>query len=266
MRIYFKILLVGFFSFMVFACGNSSNLPSGEAEAVLKKTDFSKVLPGRTFFGVLPCASCPGIETRISLQEDSKVQLEQFYEENDESPSLSTGTYEIKNNILALSFTNKEDNQRYKIKADTLITLLGEDDTEVKGENAEQYNLRLVPVMIAEQLVGNYVKKAGAKVQGNLKLSYDEGKQQYSLQYISQDKLCNLHSKSRKLNTNRLFFALDDLQKDAKIILTLTFREGTVAIYMDSGVDKDELQALCNNHGLEILGIYTKLDTKALKK
>lgn len=247
-------------SFVLFflSCESSSD-STNQKLATSPKVEFDKILPGCTFFGILPCASCPGIETRVSLMKDGKVELEQLYQENDEFPDLITGNYEIKGDILALSFTNKEDNQHYKIKSDTVITLLSEDDVEFKGELEALYNLNLVRNLRAELVVGNYIKKDSvAKIVSNLELSYNPEKKQYALKYISGDKACVLRMYSSKIQDNRLFFPLEDLQKEAKGILTLTFSNQRAGLYLGSGTEKDEVQGLCDNRGLEILGDYSK--------
>lgn len=254
---YLKILSIS--SWFLFACNSAHESQSSDSPASQASSDFTKTLVGKTFFGILPCGSCPGIETRVILQTERQARLEQLYEENDEYPSILTGTYAIEGNILALSFTNKEDNQRYKIKSDSLITLLGEDDKEAEGETANLYNLRLVPLLAPAEVQGTYVKTDSAhKPTAQLKLSYNQSKQSYALEYRSADNACKLRANSTNSDANRVFFDLHDLHKEAKGTLTLTFSDTSLAIYVAAESEKEDVQLCCNNRGLTILGNYVK--------
>lgn len=250
---YLKLLTIGGLCLSLCACDGSSS--SENSQTAKEQVDFSKTLQGSVFFGVLPCGSCPGIETRVSLQENNQVKLEQLYQENDQFPTIIAGTYEIKGDILALSFTNKEDNQRYRIKSDTLITLLGEDDKEAEGETVALYNLTVVKAVAPEKVVGTYVQKSPEnKLLAQFKVSYNQDKKQYSLSYNSVDQACKLQGTSVNSQAERVFFKLQNLQKGQ---LTLTFRDSTLAVNLEDA-EKEDLQSLCEGYSANILGNYLK--------
>ena len=43
--------------------------------------------------GMLPCADCPGIQTRLSLQQDGRFELSMRYLERQVAPYVSTGSF-----------------------------------------------------------------------------------------------------------------------------------------------------------------------------
>ncbi len=73
------------------------------------------------YSGILPAADCPGIETKLSINDNSSYTLNMDYIDRD-SHVAEKGTYTIEGNIIALK---NQDNQitYYKIDNDNLVML-----------------------------------------------------------------------------------------------------------------------------------------------
>ncbi|HPN38617.1 MAG TPA: copper resistance protein NlpE N-terminal domain-containing protein [Melioribacteraceae bacterium] len=63
-----------------------------------------------TYFGVTPCADCPGIETTLTLYSDLKFKLSLVYQERNVEPFIEQGEFKFDNigNKITLFNNNKE--------------------------------------------------------------------------------------------------------------------------------------------------------------
>lgn len=98
-----------------------------------------------TYHGVLPCASCAGIDTEIQLDEDGLYQIYQAYiDEDKEFATRGTYEYNQKYNVIQLLGENEDPSyHQYAFKNDRIVKL-NERGKPIKGELSEMYELRRV--------------------------------------------------------------------------------------------------------------------------
>ena len=94
-----------------------------------------------TYSGVLPCASCPGIETTISLQADGSYQRTLNYLEEGATQQLSSGhfTWDRSGRRITLA-AGSEDAEQYQVAEDRLFRL-DREGRRIQGDLASHYVL-----------------------------------------------------------------------------------------------------------------------------
>lgn len=93
-----------------------------------------------TYTGVLPCASCEGIETSITLT-DSTYDLNMVYLGEDEPNTFKeSGTYSWNEDGSTITLNNEESPNQYFVGENVLFHL-NQDGERVTGELAEFYRL-----------------------------------------------------------------------------------------------------------------------------
>lgn len=75
--------------------------------------------------GKLPCADCEYILYRLSLDKDMKYRDQMVYHDKDVKPTLSEGTWEVKDNILVLS-ESAGGKMKFSVSSSKLTLLDGE--------------------------------------------------------------------------------------------------------------------------------------------
>lgn len=93
-----------------------------------------------TYEGVIPCADCPGIETKLTLKEDKTYELSVLYQDREKKPTVSKGsfTFDTTGNIITLDKAGN--NTSYKVKEGCLV-MLDTDDKEIEGGLKANYIL-----------------------------------------------------------------------------------------------------------------------------
>lgn len=92
MKIKFLVLLTLCFS--IFSCNDSKKVPDEIAT---------------TYYGILPCADCPGIYYELKLNQDFTYSEKRFYLESEVDTMTEKGTFQIKNDsLIILKNTAKE--------------------------------------------------------------------------------------------------------------------------------------------------------------
>ncbi len=93
-----------------------------------------------TYTGVLPCASCEGIETTVSLT-DSTYNLTMVYLGEDAPNTFKdSGSYSWNEDGNTITLNNEEEPSQYFVGENVLIRL-NENGERVTGELAEFYRL-----------------------------------------------------------------------------------------------------------------------------
>ncbi|WP_342315226.1 copper resistance protein NlpE [Lysobacter sp. FW306-1B-D06B] len=117
--------------------------PAADAQPSAQSAPFDVKAFAGTFTGTLPCADCPGIDTRIVLAADGTYTITESYQERS-APELKgdgTWTAEENNQRLRLDPNSKSDNDR-------LFAILSHDEIrqlDMEGkpiESALPYNLK----------------------------------------------------------------------------------------------------------------------------
>ncbi len=126
--------------------GENSEKESSVKEQVVDSADSGDsewVLEGE-YAGVLPCADCSGIKTKIVLKEDGTFEKSEEYLEKDNGLVESKGTFEWDKTGGVITLKDEKGNvQLYKVDEGVLI-MLGSDGKEVEGELADSYVLSKV--------------------------------------------------------------------------------------------------------------------------
>src|SRR5690606_24296033 len=106
--------------------------------------------PG-VYAGTLPCASCPGIKTRIVIHSDGHYSKELYYLEN---PGVMTETGQIKwdkqgRNISLIN--DKEDEASHYWVVENALVQLDQQKQKITGDLADHYRLEKVQMQLNEQ-------------------------------------------------------------------------------------------------------------------
>lgn len=92
-----------------------------------------------TYQGTLPCASCSGIRTTLTLEDNGHYRLSEVYLGNPETVADSNGTFNW--NAAGDTITLFGENRRYFVAENQLIAL-SPDGSRVSGELADAYILQ----------------------------------------------------------------------------------------------------------------------------
>ena len=92
-----------------------------------------------TYQGTLPCASCNGIKTTLTLQDNGHYRLNEVYLGNPETVSDSNGTFSW--NEAGDTVTLFSENRRYVVAENQLIAL-NPDNSRPTGPLADAYILQ----------------------------------------------------------------------------------------------------------------------------
>jgi heat shock protein HslJ len=120
----------------VFACSSTKNISNDvktKSESV-KKTDWSGI-----YVGILPCADCEGIKTRITLLKDDTYEKRTQYLGKEKVYSTESGTVDRSGDVLMLKAENG-DEQKYQI-SDGFLLHLDKNGNAISGDLAENYKL-----------------------------------------------------------------------------------------------------------------------------
>ena len=155
---YKRLLLLSLPVFFVIACGrddapaDADNADTAQSETGAAAADDDAATAGDssrtavewagTYSGVLPCGSCPGIETRITLDEDGSFERSTL--RIDESSAAETDTGRFSWNTAGSRITLESADgelQQYLVGNNSLIQL-DSNGERMTGESAGQYMLQ----------------------------------------------------------------------------------------------------------------------------
>ena len=93
-----------------------------------------------TYYGILPCASCPGIETTLELKSDQTFELKTIYQDTNTKPIVEKGNFDWHKIGNQVTLKNDEDLQ-FKIEKDQ-VRFLKTDGKSVTGNLGKAYVLK----------------------------------------------------------------------------------------------------------------------------
>jgi len=96
-----------------------------------------------TYEGILPCADCPGIRTRLQLMQDGSYELQTQYIDRQSHPTVVRGTFAWQPDGSTIRLDQAGDEQRYFVAEGRLIQLY-QDGTHPSGPLAPHYELELL--------------------------------------------------------------------------------------------------------------------------
>lgn len=124
-----------------------------------------------TYYGVTPCASCPGIETELTLTSDLNYVMTQKYLDN-EVTATTSGTFTWMENTIKLNgIKNGEGASIYKVEEGRIrqLDLKGE---EITGRLAENYVLTKNGNPNVEDKRWKLIELLGKPIEGNAETHY----------------------------------------------------------------------------------------------
>ena len=135
-KILFSCLIVS----LAISCNQAGKKMPNVAPAKSVNADSSALFSGK-FYGVTPCADCPGIETTLFFNPDSVFIESLKYQERNSSFS-DTGRWRISKNLVTVSFSNGGNKRFYLVKNDSAITILDANKKEINGALGSFFNLK----------------------------------------------------------------------------------------------------------------------------
>lgn len=95
-----------------------------------------------SYYGVVPCADCPGIRYLLHVDETSYTEY-RWYIEKESSAFKTSGNWVIESDTLFIFDENEDPYQAFIIEPDNLI-LLDQEQNRVLGELAEHHHLERI--------------------------------------------------------------------------------------------------------------------------
>lgn len=90
-------------------CSSSATDATQETGQETVRTSGTTTISGnQSFFGILPCADCPGIETQLDLLANGTYFLTQIYQDRPDGTYNRMGRWEIEGDRLVLHHSNQE--------------------------------------------------------------------------------------------------------------------------------------------------------------
>ncbi|MFL0685189.1 MAG: copper resistance protein NlpE [Algoriphagus aquaeductus] len=150
-----SIFLLFAFAAIQLSCSRPSESQSEAIESTSETTETSPTLPtgdnsqtsldwAGTYFNVLPCASCEGIETWVTLNQDGTFQLKtNFLGLNDAREEIFTGTFKWDDtgSMVQLEGLIGDAPGKYKV-GENQIWHLDRDGNRIEGNLADRYILK----------------------------------------------------------------------------------------------------------------------------
>jgi uncharacterized lipoprotein NlpE involved in copper resistance len=96
-----------------------------------------------TYSGVIPCADCPGIETKLSLKADNTYRITRKYmEKNDEVVQEGTFVLNSAGNMITLGNMDKDKYPTMYRVSDNYLRQLDLEGNVINGDLADKYILK----------------------------------------------------------------------------------------------------------------------------
>ncbi|MDR2910649.1 MAG: META domain-containing protein [Bacteroidales bacterium] len=139
-KIMIAIGLSAVFILSINACKNKTRLSDSNIDAIQKASGI--------YTGILPCANCSGIQTRVEINTDLTYTLQIRYMDESEETDTVSGKFEWNSDKNTITFDEQLLGQ-YTIEDHALYKLV--DGIKEEGENAENYTLVKVDQNLVEK-------------------------------------------------------------------------------------------------------------------
>ncbi len=94
---------------------DSTNALNGKITSATGDTTENSVTWEGAYSGTLPCASCPGIETRLILKDDKTYELSSTYIDEKDGKFNDKGTFKFSNDGSFITLTDSKDAKEQKV-------------------------------------------------------------------------------------------------------------------------------------------------------
>lgn len=138
MRSKIFIIVIAFWGLFQSSCSNNTDNDSTKAGNELTGNPSPKSFSG-IFFGITPCADCPGIETTVHFMEDS-IFVENFNYMERNTSFADTGKWSISHKIVTVSFPDHH--SYFLVKSDSVVSILDADKKEIEGPLSDKFILK----------------------------------------------------------------------------------------------------------------------------
>ena len=130
------------------ACKSGAN--KNKSEMITHNSQNSLDWQG-TYYGVLPCADCPAIEIKITLNPDGTYQMSSLYREQEDGLSEDIGKFQWSKDGSTVAL-NKKNGETHKLKVgENKLFWLDNDGKMITGESANNYVLNKVNSNLLEK-------------------------------------------------------------------------------------------------------------------
>lgn len=121
----------------------------------------------QSYYGLLPCADCPGIEYEIKFNKDNTFNESMLYLDRDAKPWAEIGTYTLENDsIIVVDRVDNEGFTHFLLKEDNQLVILDKERKEVEGALADFYILSTEKVENTE-LMSEPISEYSFQANGN---------------------------------------------------------------------------------------------------
>lgn len=154
---------------LMFSC-NLKQKSSGTQQPDMHTSQISLNWDG-IYYGLIPCASCPGIEVFLTINSDNSYEMTEVYlESGDEEGVKSSGTFKWSEDGSSIELINndndKESIRKYKVEENRLRQL-DTDGNIIEGDLASNYLLFKSGNMAVEDQKWKLIELTGQKVEGD---------------------------------------------------------------------------------------------------
>jgi len=95
-----------------------------------------------TYTGVIPCADCPGIETKVTLKPDYSYDLTTLYQDRQDTPEHKTGKFLWDESRNVIELKNNTGKKKLFQFSDNGLTMLDQNGEKISGALADHYVLK----------------------------------------------------------------------------------------------------------------------------
>ena len=136
-----KVILLAVFAWTIVSCERNSKNVVVVYDTINTDTSLIKIdsiAPDKNYAGVLPCKDCDGINSLLTLHQDSSFLYTETKQGSDQDSLIErTGKFNVstadEKNVLTLNF-NDGSSKYFELNGDTSIQLLNSDKKPIKTD------------------------------------------------------------------------------------------------------------------------------------
>lgn len=217
-----------------------------------------------TYTGILPCADCQGIKTKLILNKDKTFLYEQNYLGKSKKPFINSGNYQVKGGTLTLSLADKP-----------LNFSVGESGVYYLDDKLQRYTGKLASYYtLAKQkdfdFVGSYSTAKKGDVKGSYQQTisikptettrYDDSYQvSFSASKVRGRAGCSFSGKAVKKDGSLWLNVSNDKSKQVKMYLRPLQDKQGVDVFTEKFDERFAMMYYCRG-GASLAGEYMKVD------
>jgi len=211
-----------------------------------------------TYKGILPCASCPGIQSTIIFTKDHRVEKTDLYKDKDENSFSITGTWEMETPYkIKVNFSDQI--AFYALHSDVEIELLRLKDKADSLPGGLNYKLQKEPeIKQPSKLTGSYIQHMDGGYIQLLDIEEQEPNQ-FKITISNQPESptgCSF-SGYGKFTHNRIEVNLSGIESSLKGVLSIDVNGDSARVFTTTEAQRYDLMFFCSG-GTSLAGFYLK--------